>query len=250
LLAPDGPVAKRPRGSTTSRYEALPQLGGALLALNAGRPLFSDVRVRRAVNHAIDRAALAPIWGEMPSASLLRPGVPGYRPVPGLLLAGGDVTRLRPTRQARMGVPEDCDPCQRTFEAVRTALAPIGINVVAAKLDDAVAANLGEADIDIIDGGFGIEFPDGASLLNRIVHSALPPGWRPPGLDAEVDRLDHWSGNARADAAARLALRLALRDVPVIAYGYDSLGALVSRRLGCDDVPGSLDLASLCVRDD
>ena len=250
LLVPDGPVAERPQASATSRYEALPQLAGALIALNAGRQLFSDVKVRRAVDHAIDRAALASIWSETPSASLLRPGIPGYRPVPGLSLAGGDVTRLRPTRLARMGVPADCDPCQRTFEAVRTALAPIGIDVVAAPFDEAVAANLGEADLDIVDGGFQIEYPDGASLLTQTLRRALPPEWRPPGLDADVDRLDALSGRARERAAARLALRLALRDVPVVGYGYATVGALVSRRLGCDDTPGELDLTKLCVAND
>jgi DNA-binding SARP family transcriptional activator/ABC-type transport system substrate-binding protein len=246
LLAPTGPVANRPQGST-SRYEALHQLGGGLLALNASRPLFSDVRVRRAVSRAIDRAALASIWSETPSASLLRPGIAGYRPVPGVSLTGDEVTRLRPTRRARMGVPPDCDPCQRTFEAVRTALAPIGIEVAATTFDEAVAADLGEAGLDIVDGGFGLDYPDGASLLSRIVHTALPQQWRPAGLDAEIDRLDRMSGPARARAAARLALRLAVRDVPVVAYGYDSVGALVSHRLGCDDVEGAFDLTALCV---
>ena len=103
LLVPDGPVAERPQASATSRYEALPQLAGALIALNAGRQLFSDVKVRRAVDRAIDRAALASIWSETPSASLLRPGIPGYRPVPGLSLAGGDLTRLRPTQAGADG---------------------------------------------------------------------------------------------------------------------------------------------------
>jgi ABC-type oligopeptide transport system substrate-binding subunit len=149
-----------------------------------------------------------------------------------------------------MGVPDDCDPCQRTFDAVRTALAPIGIDVVKTKLDEAVVANLGDAEMDIIDGGFGIEYPDGASLLSRVVHTALPSEWRQRGLDAQVGRLDHLSGKARADAAARLALRLAVRDVPVITYGYDSLGALVSHRLGCDETPGDFDLTKLCVAND
>jgi hypothetical protein len=56
--------------------------------------------------------------------------------------------------------------------------------------------------------------------------------------------------HAARSAAARLALRLALRDVPVITYGYDIVGALVSRRLGCDVVEGELDLAKLCVAGD
>ena len=149
-----------------------------------------------------------------------------------------------------MGVPADCDPCRRTFEAVRTALAPIGIEVVAARFDDEVVADLGHAELDIADGGFGIDYPDGASLLARVAHTALPEQWRPPGLDAEIDRLDRLSGPARARAAARLALRLAVRDVPVVAYGYDGVGALVSHRLGCDEVNGELDLLKLCVAGD
>jgi hypothetical protein len=100
--------------------------------------------------------------------------------------------RLRPSR-GRVG---------RSGFRVRTALATIGIDVVAVKLDEAVAANLGHAEMDIIDGGFGIDYPDGAGLLSRVVHTALPPEWRPPGLDADVDRLDRLSGKARADAAA------------------------------------------------
>ena len=105
-------------------------------------------------------------------------------------------------------------------------------------------------DLDIVDGGFQIEYPDGASFLTQTLRGALPSEWRPPGLDADVDRLDAFSGRARERAAARLALRLALRDVPVVGYGYATVGALVSRRLGCDDTPGELDLTKLCVAND
>ena len=149
-----------------------------------------------------------------------------------------------------MGVPADCDPCRRTFEAVQTALAPMGIDVVASRFDEEVVADLGHAELDIADGGFGIDYPDGASLLARVAHTALPAEWRPPGLDAEIDHLDRLTGEERAAAAARLALRLALRDVPLITYGYDVIGALVSRRLGCDHAEGELDLLRLCVAGD
>ena len=52
---------------------------------------------------------------------------------------------------------------------------------------------------------------------------------------------------ARDEAAARLAMRLATVDVPVISYGYDSVGVLVSHRLGCDDVEGGSTSTKLCV---
>lgn len=150
-----------------------------------------------------------------------------------------------------MGVPNDCDPCLRTFEAVRSALAPIGIEVVAVAIHDSTAASTGRNDVDLMDSGYGIAYPDGASLLRQLVDfSGFSRTWLPPGVATAIDRLDRLSGPARDEAAARLAVRLATRDVPVISYGYDSVGALVSNRLGCDEAAGELDLTRLCVATD
>ena len=56
--------------------------------------------------------------------------------------------------------------------------------------------------------------------------------------------LDALDGGARGGPAGRLATR----DVPVVAYGTDTLGAVVGPRLGCGVWNGStqeLDLAAL-----
>ena len=54
------------------------------LALNTRIPPFDDVRVRRAVNLATDRAALVRSWGgsqlARPTCQVLPPGIAGYRP--------------------------------------------------------------------------------------------------------------------------------------------------------------------------
>ncbi len=50
--------------------------------LNTHRPLFRDVRLRQAVNYAIDRRKLAEIAGDMqPTDQYLPPGMPGFKDV-------------------------------------------------------------------------------------------------------------------------------------------------------------------------
>jgi YVTN family beta-propeller protein len=46
--------------------------------MNTRRPPFDDVRVRRALNYALDRKAMARIYGAPPTCSLLPPQLPGY----------------------------------------------------------------------------------------------------------------------------------------------------------------------------
>ncbi|HEX6679777.1 MAG TPA: ABC transporter substrate-binding protein, partial [Gaiellaceae bacterium] len=51
-----------------------------MIVFNTGRPLFRDGRLRRAVNYALDRHALAAAYGDAPAADIVPPAVPGFRP--------------------------------------------------------------------------------------------------------------------------------------------------------------------------
>ena len=65
------------------------------LVLNASRPLFADVRLRRAVNYALDRKALAAAFGDEPNDQIVPPGVPGFQPGGSYPIDGPDLRVAR-----------------------------------------------------------------------------------------------------------------------------------------------------------
>jgi peptide/nickel transport system substrate-binding protein len=68
--------------SMPSRLHRSPSFAVDFVALNTRRPPFDDVRVRRALNYAVDRATIARIYGRaagaQPLCQTLPPGFPGY----------------------------------------------------------------------------------------------------------------------------------------------------------------------------
>lgn len=76
-----------------SRLRVNPWHSTTYMALNTRLPPFNDIRVRRALNYAVDRGALAKQEGRLfasPTCQVLPPGFPGYRrycPYPGPDLA-------------------------------------------------------------------------------------------------------------------------------------------------------------------
>jgi len=66
-------------GGTQFRLE--PTLSLYYFWMNTKKPPFDDLRVRRAVNYAVDPVALARVYGDQvaPTQQILPPGMPGYR---------------------------------------------------------------------------------------------------------------------------------------------------------------------------
>ena len=79
-----GPLPPARRHQITTQYAS--QAHTELVPLtyyyfmNTRAPPFNDVRVRRAVNYALDRAALARIYHARPACQVVPPQMPGYRP--------------------------------------------------------------------------------------------------------------------------------------------------------------------------
>src|SRR5207248_3873382 len=95
------------------QYFADPGLNVRYLLLNSERPLFADVRLRRAVNYAIDRPALAAetrrflsyglFSGGPPNDQYLPPSIPGYSPRPLYPRNGPDLPTARRLAGGRRG---------------------------------------------------------------------------------------------------------------------------------------------------
>jgi YVTN family beta-propeller protein len=256
---PRSPAARNDR----QQYFVSPQAVLDFFALNTHRPLFSDVRLRRAVNYATDRAALARLGSvfsqlpEHPTDHYLTPGIPGYSDVH-IYPARPDVARARQLARGRAGttaVLYTCNaaPCDQQAQILKTDLAKIGMRVKVRAFSVmtlfAKVTRPGEP-FDISLSGWGSDYPDPYATLNVL----LEGGTVIPTLDdrtyrARLAAAAKLTGPERYLTYARLDADLARDAAPWVAYGNPSSHELFSTRMGCQmyGVYG-LDLAALCLK--
>ena len=137
LIARYGP-GSRAAASGRQRYFAGPAPARPGLVFNPRRPLFARAAMRRAVNYAIDRRALArrprpPVLAGRPTDQHIPPGFPGFRdatiyPLGGPDLADGPAPGGR-RPAARRPLHVQPAECIEQAEIVRANLAAIGIEL-------------------------------------------------------------------------------------------------------------------------
>jgi YVTN family beta-propeller protein len=253
------------------RYFDEPLLGVAFLTLNTRRPLFSDVRLRRAVNYAIDRAALrrqptmsSKGFGETTDQYLPR-GMPGFRDVQIYPLRGPDVATARRLAAGRGGkaVMYACNhaPCPQQAQIVRANLKAIGIDVEVKPFPDAVLydkTSKREEPFDITLGGWVVDYADPFDVLDYLFD-----GDRITAADNNNNSyLDDPEYNQKLAAAARLVradryrtygaldVDIAQNAAPLVPFATYTGRGFFSARIGCQiyqPVYG-FDLAALCLR--
>ena len=119
---PSAAQRTRARLRAPAQLLTVPTPAIAYMALDTRTPPFNDVRVRRAVNYALDRAAIARIWGgagtARPSCQVLPAGLLGHRRY-------CPYTR-EPSRSGRWSGP-DLARARRLLAAARDRHATVGI---------------------------------------------------------------------------------------------------------------------------
>jgi ABC-type transport system substrate-binding protein/class 3 adenylate cyclase len=259
LLDPGGPIDQRwGRGSGATEadpsYLPAPRPHTGYLVLNAGRGIFADRDVRRAAALALDRSSLAAVWAQTPTDAFLPPSMPGSDDPSVAEPDLGEARRLMrgKTGSAVMPVFDGCDPCLVEAEVVRDDLARIGIDLRIRVISNFDVVFEPGARFDVLDWGTEFPYPDPVSFLEQMLLRDVPAGWLPTGIRERIERVNHLSGQARLEAAIRLADRLATEDVPVVVVGTAEGGTVIGPRLGCRVFPPfgfGVDLAALCLVD-
>jgi hypothetical protein len=250
------------------------------VAFNARSPLFADVRVRRAVNFALDRRAIADIYGWPPADHYLPPAMPGYRDAHPYPLGRPDLERARTLARGRGGraVLHVCEftYCKQFAGIIRANLAAIGIQVVVRPSRNPLARASAEGG-DMLLTHMSVSFPssyqDPVTFLENVLatrrartplrrrvtarwlvnNPAVPPGWVPGGrFERELERMGRLGDGEREAAAGALDLELA-RAAPGAVLVSETITAFFSARMGCQTFQPlyyGVDIAALCMHEE
>jgi YVTN family beta-propeller protein len=233
------------------------------LLLNDRRPLFASMRMRRAVNFAVDRPALARSaiagFSSVPADQYLPPSMPGYRDAHVYPLAGPDLPRARNLAGGHRGhaVMYTCNtgPCRAVGEIVKADLRPIGIAVTVHRFAFPAVFDRERAPRARYDIGWFGWFADYADPSQFIDPSV--PGFGVATPRAGVRRYHRQaiaaaalSGPRRLQAYGRLDVDLARHLAPVAAFADVTARDFLSARVGCQTYQPfyGMDLARLCIR--
>jgi ABC-type oligopeptide transport system substrate-binding subunit len=249
------------------RYFVRPVLQLDYLVFNTSRAPFSSARLRRAVNYALDRRALARhgLFTDLPATptdQYLPPGMPGYRDARIYPLTP-DLARARrlagPKRRTVVLYALGEGAHLRFAEIVRANLRRIGIDVKVKALGDTLFSRIarrGEP-FDLAVAGWQSDFPDPMDYLRLLDGRTIGPDenlnyayFDDPGFNARLDAAEALSSPARELALGRLAVRLARHSAPWAAVGNGRHHDFFSARVAChsyNPVYG-MSLGSLCIR--
>ncbi|HEU5212887.1 MAG TPA: ABC transporter substrate-binding protein [Gaiellaceae bacterium] len=231
--------------------------------LNTHRPLFRDVRLRRAVNYALDRRALSRVgnlvsgFPDQTTDSYLPSAIPGstevhaYPSTPDVAAA----RRLAGTKRRR-AVMYTCtnQTCAQQAQIVKENLAAIGIDVQVKSFPApqplfARVAKKGEP-FDIALGAWYADYIDPDQFLNALLSSGTDPTFEDPAAQRKLAAAARLSGPARYLAYSKLNDDLVRNGAPLAAWGNASSQDFFSARMGCQvfNPLYKIDLAALCIR--
>lgn len=255
----------RDYGINRSRLFVEQSLSGRSFFLNTSRPLFRDnVPLRKAVNVAVDRAALIREFGRFGATAtdqILPPGMPGFRNAKIYPLRGPNIRRARALaaghlRKGKAVLYTCTDPsyCVAPAQVLQRNLGAIGLRVEIKTFPFGIyfqkAQTLGEPyDIILIGWVGGYNDPREFLLLFDGRSGAQNYSrFNSPAYNRLLDVAGRLSGPARYKAYGSLDVRLMRDEAPAIPYAVYNDWTFVSDRVGCVVKNPSLDLTAVCLK--
>jgi ABC-type oligopeptide transport system substrate-binding subunit len=241
------------------------------IVFNTSRGPFRSVRLRRAVNFALDRRTISRqgFFDGLPSQptdQYIPPSMPGFRDAdiypftPDLATArrlAGD--RRRAAFLYTLGGPSFA----RGARVIKANLARIGIDVQIVNQGDKLFEQVQNEDepYDMVMAGWVADRPDPIDFLDQLdsrIESRTSSGklniarFADPAYDRRLDAAARLGSPARELALGRLDARIARTAAPWAAIASERFRDFFSDRVGCQRYSPSIgiDLAELCIRGD
>jgi hypothetical protein len=227
------------------------------IVFNTARPLFRDARLRRSVNYALDRRALAAAYADAPSDEIVPPAVPGFRservyPVNRPDVATARRLAGRRRRHAVIGICGD-SRLPRLAAIVRSNLARIGMTTAVIESQQC-PGRYNRADLFFTTIGANELELDPAQFVDQALESSMygsplgPGPWHAAKIRREVEHAHVLRGQARLAAYRRIQAQL-MRMAPMAVFGSFVWGEYLSPKVGCRGSQaefGFVDLGELC----
>jgi len=239
-------------GINKSQFYVKPQVGNWYIAMNTARPLFSNVKLRQAVSHAIDRRFMVAQHGFLAGQrtdQFLPNSMPGFKQAQIYSIKGPNYTKAKALAQGNTG---DGKAVMYTFnvaqgppiaQSVQFNLKQIGVDVEIKLLDRVVQHDKmsvrGEP-FDIGLEGWLMDFPDPSNFINVLLdgrriqadHNVNVSYFNNAKMNKEMDRAYGLAGQARLDAYGNLDATLMRDYAPVAPYISTTARVLLSTKVG------------------
>ncbi len=235
-----------------TQFRTSPQINLYYFWMNARQPPFDDVRVRRAVNYAIDPAALERIYaGQMKATQqILPPKMPGYRPYtpyPHDLAKAKELVAAADPADRRITVwGISSEPNREAAEYYEGVLRELGfettLKVVNAENFFTVIGNLSTPDLDTGWTNWFEDYPHPSDYFApQLTAASLQPvgntNWSQfvdPALDKRVERLGREVLGPEQEAAYAALDRDYMKQAPWAPFGTLTLSTFVSPEVEAD----------------
>jgi peptide/nickel transport system substrate-binding protein len=264
-----GPSCLSLRHRFPSRLRLEPTLSTEYFWLNTSKPPFNDVRVRRAVNYAVDRTVFSRLSGSQmsPTQQILPPDLPGYSKsslyphdmaMARRLIAAANPS-VRDITLWTYGKPGELTQVEYAvyFAAVLDELGfTVHVRALTPERYFSLIGNPKRANLDAGIGGYYSNYPDPDDFFREGLSSPIRPYFNEnlsqlavPRLRQMIDRLETRPGPTTPEGRYAALDRTYMRLAPWVPIGNLSMPLIVSKRIDLSNVVSNpsfgVDIASL-----